>query len=115
MYNWLVPKHAKNADAAQEFLLHYTENFARATWESELYDFPAFEKLSPKLDDWLDDDPFGSKPANKLAVLKDALDWTRTSATAGRRTPRSARCSGRSSSRACTRARPAVARPRRRP
>ena len=45
MYNWLVPKHAKNADAAQEFLLHYTENFARATWESELYDFPAFEKL----------------------------------------------------------------------
>ncbi len=76
MYNWLVPKHAKNADAAQEFLLHYTENFARATWESELYDFPAFEKLSPKLDEWLDDDPFGSKPANKLAVLKDALDWT---------------------------------------
>ncbi len=76
MYNWLVPKHAKNADAAQEFLLHYTENFARATWESELYDFPAFEKLSPQLGDWLDDDPFGSKPADKLAVLKDALDWS---------------------------------------
>jgi multiple sugar transport system substrate-binding protein len=76
MYNWLVPKHAKNADAAQEFLLHYTENFARATWESELYDLPAFSKLSPKLGDWLDDDPFGSKPSNKLSVLKDALNWT---------------------------------------
>ena len=76
MYNWLVPKHAKNADAAQEFLLHYTENFARATWESELYDFPAFERLSPRLGAWLDNDPFGSKPANKLAVLKDALDWS---------------------------------------
>jgi multiple sugar transport system substrate-binding protein len=76
MYNWLVPKHAKNADAAQEFLLHYTENFARATWESELYDFPAFKNLVPKLGDWLDDDPFGSKPSDKLAVLKDALDWT---------------------------------------
>ncbi len=76
MYNWLVPKHAKNPDAAQEFLLHYTANFARATYESELYDFPAFDKLVPQLPDWLDDDPFGSKPANKLAVLKDALDWS---------------------------------------
>ena len=76
MYNWLVPKHADNAEAAQEFLLHYTANYARATWESELYDFPGFEKLSPKLGDWLQDDPFGSKPADKLAVLKDALDWT---------------------------------------
>jgi hypothetical protein len=76
MYNWLVPKHAKNADAAQEFLLHYTENFARATWESELYDLPAFSKLSPMLGDWLDDDPFGSKPSDKLSVLKDALNWT---------------------------------------
>ena len=76
MYNWVVPKHAKNPTAAQEFLLHYTQNFARATWESELYDFPAFQKLSPKLPEWLDNDPFGSKPANKLAVLKDALDWS---------------------------------------
>jgi maltose-binding protein MalE len=76
MYNWLVPKHARNPDAAQEFLLHYTANFARATWESELYDFPAFGKLVPQLPGWLDDDPFGSKPSNKLAVLKNALDWT---------------------------------------
>jgi multiple sugar transport system substrate-binding protein len=76
MYNWVVPKYASNPDAAQEFLLHYTENFARATWESELYDFPAFSKLVPKLGDWLDDDPFGSKPSDKLSVLKDALDWT---------------------------------------
>jgi multiple sugar transport system substrate-binding protein len=77
MYNWIVPNHAKNPDAAKEFLLHYTRNYARATWESELYDFPGFEKLSPNLDDWLDNDPFGSQPRNKLAVLKDALDWSR--------------------------------------
>jgi maltose-binding protein MalE len=76
MYNWIVPKHANNVDAAKEFLLHYTENYARATWESELYDFPAFPERVPDLDGWLDDDPFGSKPANKLAVLKDALDWS---------------------------------------
>jgi len=77
MYNWIVPKHAKNVDAAKEFLLHYTQNYARATWESELYDFPGFENRSPKLNDWLDNDPFGSEPADKLAVLKDALDWSR--------------------------------------
>jgi hypothetical protein len=76
MYNWIVPKHAKNPDAAKEFLLHYTDNYARATWESELYDFPAFPKGVPKLNDWLDNDPFGSEPRDKLAVLKDALDWS---------------------------------------
>jgi Bacterial extracellular solute-binding protein len=76
MYNYIVPKHAKNVDAAKEFLLHYTQNWPRVTWESELYDFPAFPKRVPKLNDWLDNDPFGSEPPNKLAVLKDALDWS---------------------------------------
>jgi hypothetical protein len=76
MYNWIVPKHAENVDAAKEFLLHYTENYARATWESELYDFPAFPRRVPKLNDWLDNDPFGSEPPDKLAVLKSALDWS---------------------------------------
>jgi ABC-type glycerol-3-phosphate transport system substrate-binding protein len=76
MYNWIVPEHAQNIDAAKAFLLHYTENYARATWESELYDFPAFDRLVPELNDWLDDDPFGSEPRDKLAVLKDALDWS---------------------------------------
>ncbi len=76
MYNWIVPEHAANVDAAKEFLLHYTENYARATWESELYDFPAFSDRVPDLDSWLDDDPFGSDPPDKLAVLKDALDWS---------------------------------------
>jgi multiple sugar transport system substrate-binding protein len=77
MYNYIVPKFSKNVDAAKEFLLHYTQNWARVTWESELYDFPAFPDRVPKLNDWLDKDPFGSKPANKLAVLKDATDWSR--------------------------------------
>jgi spermidine/putrescine-binding protein len=77
MYNYIVPKFAKNPDAAKEFLLHYTQNWARTTWESQLYDFPAFPDRVPKLNEWLDNDPFGSKPANKLAVLKDALDWSR--------------------------------------
>jgi multiple sugar transport system substrate-binding protein len=83
MYNWLVPEFAENPDAAQEFLLHYTQNYARATWESELYDFPGFTDLSPDLPAWLDDDPFGSEPKDKLAVLKDALDWSRNVGYAG--------------------------------
>jgi len=76
LYNWIVPKHAGNVDAAKEFLLHYTENFAAATWASKLYDFPAFAERVPKLNDWLASDPFGAKPADKLAFLKDATDWS---------------------------------------
>jgi ABC-type glycerol-3-phosphate transport system substrate-binding protein len=76
LYNWIVPKHAANADAAKEFLLHYTENFASATWHSKLYDFPAFAERVPQLDGWLAKDPFGAEPADKLAFLKDATEWS---------------------------------------
>jgi multiple sugar transport system substrate-binding protein len=76
MYNWITPKYSKNVDAAKEFLLHYTENFAQATANSKLYDFPAWSDRAPKLDEWLDKDPYKSKPANLLAVLKDAESWS---------------------------------------
>ncbi len=76
LYNWLVPDFSGvNGDAAQEFLLHYTENLASATWHSKLYDFPAFDERVPDLNDWLDNDPFGSQPATKLQVLKTSTDW----------------------------------------
>ncbi len=76
LYNWLIPDASNvNVDAASEFLLHYTENLASATWASKLYDFPAFAERVPKLDSWLDNDPFGAKPADKLSVLKTATDW----------------------------------------
>jgi multiple sugar transport system substrate-binding protein len=76
MYNWIVPNHARNADAAKEFLLHYTSNYAAATYASKLYDFCAWDKLTPKLAEWLRQDPFGSKPADKLALLADATKWS---------------------------------------
>jgi hypothetical protein len=76
MYNWISPKHAKNVDAAKEFLLHYTANFALATYNSKLYDFCAWDKLTPNLNRWLESDPFGGKPADKLAFLKDATKWS---------------------------------------
>lgn len=76
MYNWIVPEHAANPDAASEFLLHYTANYASATYHSKLYDFPAYDGLVPDLDGWLADDPFGAQPADKLAFLTDAVDWS---------------------------------------
>jgi multiple sugar transport system substrate-binding protein len=76
MYNWIVPSFSPNVDAAKEFLLNYTHNLARVTWESELYDFPAYPTRVPTLNEWLQDDPFGSTPGNKLAVLSDAESWS---------------------------------------
>ena len=76
LYNWIIPKHAANPDAAKEFLLYYTENFASATWHSKLYDFPAWAERVPQLDGWLAKDPYGANPADKLAFLKDATEWS---------------------------------------
>jgi len=76
MYNWIIPDAPDvNVAAAQEFLLHYTENLAPVTWASKLYDFPAFPDRVPGLDGWVAEDPFGSNPSDKLAVLGTALDW----------------------------------------
>lgn len=78
MYNWIAPKFSTNLDAAQEFLLHYTENLASVTYQSKLYDFPGYLDQVPDLNKWLDEDPFtieGDDPA-KLQPLKTALDWS---------------------------------------
>lgn len=78
LYNWIVPTHAANPDAAQEFLLHYTANYDHATYNSKLYDYPAFVDRVPNLDAWVGDDPFGSNPSDKLAfmTIDDAVGWT---------------------------------------
>jgi maltose-binding protein MalE len=76
LYNWIIPKHAANKDAAKEFLLHYTANFAAVTWHSKLYDFPAWAERVPQLNGWLKSDPYGAKPADKLAFLADATKWS---------------------------------------
>ena len=78
IYNWIVPNHASNPDAAQEFLLHYTANYDHACYNSKLYDFPGFIDRTPNLDAWVGEDPFGSAPSDKLALLTwdDAITWT---------------------------------------
>jgi multiple sugar transport system substrate-binding protein len=78
LYNWIIPNHAGNPDAAKEFLLHYTANYAHATYNSKLYDFPAFVERVPNLDAWVAEDPFGSQPPDKLAfmTIDNAVEWS---------------------------------------
>lgn len=73
---YVVPEHAENPEAAKEFMLHLVDNYDQATDNSELYTFPAFPSTVPDLDAWLDDDPYESNPADKLALLKNAEEWS---------------------------------------
>lgn len=75
----MIPQHSPNADTAKEFLLHLVANYAQATEQSEVYNFPAWPTTVPMLQQeggWLDVDPYGSVPPDKLAVLKTANEWT---------------------------------------
>ncbi len=77
---YIIPSYVEGAEleAAKEFLLHLTANYNQAVFNSELYNFPAFESTAPQLfaeDGWLDNDPFGSRPPDKLKVLLTAKDW----------------------------------------
>jgi len=74
---YVIPNYVEGPEleAAQAFLLHLTANYNQAVFNSKLYNFPAFPSTVPELDGWLAQDPFGSRPANKLEVLNTAKDW----------------------------------------
>jgi multiple sugar transport system substrate-binding protein len=80
-FTYIVPKYVKdgpNFDAAKAFMLALVANYNQATYNSELYNFPAFKSTVPQLykeGGWLDKDPFGSEPPNKLKVLATADNW----------------------------------------
>ena len=79
VFNYQIPNHSKNQDTAREFILYLLANYDQASDKSKFYNFPAFANLSPDLTKsggWLDNDPYGSQPPDKLAVLKTANDWT---------------------------------------
>jgi multiple sugar transport system substrate-binding protein len=79
VYNAMIPNYSKNQDTAKEFLLHLLANYKTKTQESKLYDFPGFPSIAPELfqeGGWLDADPYGSDPADKLVVIKGANDFT---------------------------------------
>ncbi|RPI82338.1 MAG: extracellular solute-binding protein [Chloroflexi bacterium] len=75
---YVIPNYVEGPEleAAQEFLLHLTANYNQAVFNSKLYNFPAFPSTVPELDGWLAQDPFGSRPANKLEVLSTAWETT---------------------------------------
>ncbi|MEZ4624823.1 MAG: extracellular solute-binding protein [Thermomicrobiales bacterium] len=79
VYNAMIPNYSPNQDTAQEFILHLVNNYEAKTRESLLYDFPGFPSIAPDLladGGWLDVDPYGSDPVDKLNVLKSANDYT---------------------------------------
>ncbi len=77
---YIMPDYVEDGperDAAEAFMLHLTANYNQAVFNSKLYNFPAFESTVPELfgeGSWLENDPFGSRPADKLTVLLSALD-----------------------------------------
>ncbi|HEX7929272.1 MAG TPA: carbohydrate ABC transporter substrate-binding protein, partial [bacterium] len=65
---------AENKEGAQQFLIDLVKNYDKAFLASEFYNFPSFTKTVPKLQEYLKKDS-KSVPADKYAVLSDALSW----------------------------------------
>jgi multiple sugar transport system substrate-binding protein len=60
-------------------MLDLENNYASASYYSKFYNFPAYASQVPQLfgdDSWLDDDPWGAEPPDKLKLLQTAEDWT---------------------------------------
>jgi len=76
---YVIPTYVEGAEleAAKQFLLDHTGNYADATFNSELYNFPCRPDAVEDgvLEGWLAEDPFGSVPADKLEVLAGAGEW----------------------------------------
>ncbi len=72
----VIPAYVKGSQlqAAKKFLLDLAASYSDITYHSELFNLPCFPDTVGELDTWLDDDPFGSLPADKFAVLKTAID-----------------------------------------
>lgn len=79
---YVVPKYVTDKEqilAAKKFMLDLTANYSSDTYYSKLYDFPAYPPTVPQLTQqggWIDHDPWGSEPPDKLSVFKGALAWT---------------------------------------
>lgn len=79
VFNYQLPSFSPNAATAQEFLLYLVDNYDQATYESQLYNYPAWPTTTPDLlkeGGWVENDPFGSEPPDKLMPMINANDWT---------------------------------------
>ena len=72
----VIPAYVSGAEllAAKQFLLDYSANYSEVTYHSELFNLPCYPESVAELNDWLNEDPFGSVPADKFAILKTAID-----------------------------------------
>jgi multiple sugar transport system substrate-binding protein len=73
---YTIPTFSRVPEQAEMFLLELASNYAEAVSNAALYNLPAFPSTVPMVSEWLQDDPQGSMPADKLAVLADAGNWT---------------------------------------
>lgn len=78
---YVIPNYVEESDRelANDFLLHLAENNAQIVFNSKFYFLPAFASTTPDLyteGKWLDEDPFGSQPPDKLKILNEADNWT---------------------------------------
>jgi multiple sugar transport system substrate-binding protein len=91
MSGYVIWKFSKNQDVAKEFLVALVDASREGTMASKLYNFPSFygsvaESSTPMAKKqesgaaWLAklcrEDPFGSKPADKLRVLETSPKWS---------------------------------------
>src|SRR5262245_38652538 len=91
MSGYVVWKFSKSQESAKEFLVALIDASRESMLASKLYNFPSFYgavsdpgmPMSRKYDSgaaWIakqcSNDPFGSKPADKLALLAKALPWS---------------------------------------
>jgi len=72
----VIPSYVEGDElrAAKKFLLDFAANYSDVTYHSELFNLPCFPDTVEELNGWLDEDPFGSTPADKFAILKTAID-----------------------------------------
>ena len=91
MSGYVIWKFSKNQDAAKEFLVALVDASRESMLASKLYNFPSFygaaaepnTPMNQKQESgaaWItarcNEDPFGSTPPDKLALLAKALPWS---------------------------------------
>lgn len=74
-----IPSFSTQADAAEAFLLVLVASSDVLVGGSQLAERPAYASMAPELvqtGGWLDIDPYGAMPPEKLALLKSSAAWT---------------------------------------
>ncbi len=74
----VIPAYATGAEleAASQFLLDYMASYRDAFWHSELYNLPCYPAAVDDMEALLEEDPFGSQPADKLGFLATVSQWS---------------------------------------